>query len=67
MIGANINGKNRPIHTALKDGDTVDVIQSMHPNESLTEVHWLHYCVAKNAKRAICKIIQAKLDKLSNN
>lgn len=63
MVGAIVNGKNVPLHTKLKPNDVVEIIKSEYP-KSEVQFNWILYCETRTAKRAIYKIIKAKMDEM---
>lgn len=63
MVGALVNGKKVPLHTKLKPGDVVEIIKGEYPKPEV-QFNWILYCETRVAKRAIYKIIKARMDEL---
>ncbi len=63
MIGAKVNDKIVPLHRRLQPKDKVEIITSKYPANEV-DVNWMLYCTTKNAKREICKLVDAKLQAL---
>ncbi len=64
MTAAKVNDRLVPLHRRLKPKDKVEIITSK-TSASTVDVSWLLYCATKNAKREICKLIDAKLQTMS--
>lgn len=63
-VGARINGKNRPIRYALKNGDKVEIIRSKHKKAN---EDWLNYVVTSKAKSKIRQALkEARLKEAEN-
>lgn len=65
MAGAVVNGKRVPLHTKLNPGDVVEIIKGEYP-EPEVQFNWILYCETRAAKRAIYKIIKARIDEMTD-
>lgn len=63
MTEAFVNGKRVPLHTKLNPDDVIQIITGEYPKPEV-QFEWILYCETRVAKRAIYKVMKAKMDDL---
>lgn len=63
MTEAFVNGKRVPLHTKLNPDDVIQIITGEYPKPEV-QFEWILYCETRVAKRAIYKVMKARMEDL---